>query len=120
MAFSLELDLSHHMEEMSLISCWAQAGEKLAGVNPTPKSELAGQEMASSISPLFGGWTVGPWTPTEIALVDKGWKLELCQGLSGHVSNTSVTLHIFSFKVRAKIAFTWSRKWVLHVLLNIT
>lgn len=44
--------LIHHVEEESLTSCWARAGEKLAGVNPTPKSELTGKEMAFRISPL--------------------------------------------------------------------
>lgn len=78
MALSLELDSSHHMEEESLTSCWAGAGEKLAGVNTTLKSELSGKEMASSISPLFGGLAVGLSTPTGTALVGKGQKLELC------------------------------------------
>lgn len=78
--------------------------------------------VASSISPLFGGWTVGPWTHTGIPLVDKGQKLELCDkpGLSGQVSYTSVTLHLISLKVRAKAAFTWGRKWLLDVFLNLT
>lgn len=40
--------------------------------------------------------------------------------LSGHVSYTSVTLHLFSFKVRTKAAFTWGMKWLLDVFLNIT
>lgn len=91
MAFSLELDSSHLMEEESLTSPWAQIGEKLAAVNPTHKSDLAGKEAASSISPLFGGWTVGPWTSTGIALVDKGQKLELCG------SRPDCLLHICNF-----------------------
>lgn len=54
MAFSLGLDSSHLVEE-SLTSPWTWAGEKMAGENPTPKSELVGKEMASGISPLVAG-----------------------------------------------------------------
>lgn len=56
---------------------------------------------------------------TGIALVDKGLKLgSVAPDLS--VSYTAVTLLLFSFKVRAKAAFTWGRKWLLDESLNIT